>query len=1067
MRKIISFFIKYPVSVNVFILAIAVMGYFGMTSLKSSFFPLTDSKIITIQIAYPGASPQEIEEGVVLQIEDNLKGLLGIDRVTSISKENTGTITVETFKGFDIDAILADVKNAVDRVPSFPTGMEPLVVSKKEATRETIGFTITGNNISLKSLKEISEIVENDIRAIEGISQVSINGFPLEEIEIAVNENSLRAYDLTFQQVAEAVSKENILSTGGNIKTSVEDYLIRASNRSYYADELDYLIVKTTLDGKTIRLKDVATVKDIFKDSPNASFYNGEIAVDVSISNTNDEDLISSAENIVAYVGDFNKKYTNVQLLIINDSSTTLTERTQLLAENAGMGIILVLIFLSIFLNTRLAFWVAFGLPIAFLGMFVFAGFFGVTINVLSLFGMIIVIGILVDDGIVVSENIYYHFEMGKTPAQAAIDGTMEVIPSIVSAIITTILAFATFLFLDGRVGEFFGEVSVIVILTLFISLIEALIILPAHIANSKALVKTEDRKKDKGFIAKIFGGLRKVNEYGDRLMAFMRDKLYAPVLKFSLTYKFLTLSILLSLFILTLASIQGGVIGTTFFPQIASDRVSISLKMPEGTNVEITDSIISLIEEKAWIANDEFTKKQSGNIPIVENIIKNLGSGSANASLAVNLLPGDRRDFPTSDVATRIEELVGPIYGVESLTYGDGGNFGGSPVAVSLMGNNIEELKAAKEELRASLESNPLLKNITDNDPAGIKEISIELKPNAYLLGLKTSDVMSQVRAGFFGFQAQRFQRGPDEIKVWVRYDEAYRSSIKNLDNMQIVTPTGSRVPFGEIASYTIARGDVVINHLNSLREIQLTADLKSAESSATDITDDLRSNIVPALQAKYPSVSALYEGQNREAGKFLGSAKSVLPVILLLIYVTIAFTFRSYSQPLLLLLLVPFSLIGVGWGHYFHGLKINVLSFLGIIALIGIMVNDGLVLISKFNLNLKRGMKFEASIYEAGKSRFRAIFLTTITTAAGLAPLIFETSRQAQFLIPMAVSIAYGIIIATFLTLIVLPVFISITNSIKVFGKWLISGSDVSFEEVERAVIELKSEQESEQEA
>jgi multidrug efflux pump subunit AcrB len=1067
MRKIISFFIKYPVSVNVFILAIAVMGYFGMTSLKSSFFPLTDSKIITIQIAYPGASPQEIEEGVVLQIEDNLKGLLGIDRVTSISKENTGTITVETFKGFDIDAILADVKNAVDRVPSFPTGMEPLVVSKKEATRETIGFTITGNNISLKSLKEISEIVENDIRAIEGISQVSINGFPLEEIEIAVNENSLRAYDLTFQQVAEAVSKENILSTGGNIKTSVEDYLIRASNRSYYADELDYLIVKTTLDGKTIRLKDVATVKDIFKDSPNASFYNGEIAVDVSISNTNDEDLISSAENIVAYVGDFNKKYTNVQLLIINDSSTTLTERTQLLAENAGMGIILVLIFLSIFLNTRLAFWVAFGLPIAFLGMFVFAGFFGVTINVLSLFGMIIVIGILVDDGIVVSENIYYHFEMGKTPAQAAIDGTMEVIPSIVSAIITTILAFATFLFLDGRVGEFFGEVSVIVILTLSISLIEALIILPAHIANSKALVKTEDRKKDKGFIAKIFGGLRKVNEYGDRLMAFMRDKLYAPVLKFSLTYKFLTLSILLSLFILTLASIQGGVIGTTFFPQIASDRVSISLKMPEGTNVEITDSIISLIEEKAWIANDEFTKKQSGNIPIVENIIKNLGSGSANASLAVNLLPGDRRDFPTSDVATRIEELVGPIYGVESLTYGDGGNFGGSPVAVSLMGNNIEELKAAKEELRASLESNPLLKNITDNDPAGIKEISIELKPNAYLLGLKTSDVMSQVRAGFFGFQAQRFQRGPDEIKVWVRYDEAYRSSIKNLDNMQIVTPTGSRVPFGEIASYTIARGDVVINHLNSLREIQLTADLKSAESSATDITDDLRSNIVPALQAKYPSVSALYEGQNREAGKFLGSAKSVLPVILLLIYVTIAFTFRSYSQPLLLLLLVPFSLIGVGWGHYFHGLKINVLSFLGIIALIGIMVNDGLVLISKFNLNLKRGMKFEASIYEAGKSRFRAIFLTTITTAAGLAPLIFETSRQAQFLIPMAVSIAYGIIIATFLTLIVLPVFISITNSIKVFGKWLISGSDVSFEEVERAVIELKSEQESEQEA
>ena len=300
MKKIISFFIKYPVSVNVFIITIAVLGFFGMGSLKSSFFPLSESKIITVQIAYPGASPQEIEEGVVLQIEDNLKGLLGIDRVTSVSKENVGTITVETFKGYDIDVILTDVKNAVDRVPSFPTGMEPLVVAKQEATRETIGFTISGENVSLKTLKDISEIVENDIRAIEGISQISIKGFPLEEIEIAVNKNNLRAYDLTFQQVAQAVSQENILTTGGNIKTTVEDYLIRASNRSYYADELDYLIVKTNLDGKTIRLKDVAVVRDIFQDSPNASYYNGEIAVDVSISNTNDEDLISSAEKIKA-----------------------------------------------------------------------------------------------------------------------------------------------------------------------------------------------------------------------------------------------------------------------------------------------------------------------------------------------------------------------------------------------------------------------------------------------------------------------------------------------------------------------------------------------------------------------------------------------------------------------------------------------------------------------------------------------------------------------------------------------------------------------------------------------
>jgi multidrug efflux pump subunit AcrB len=1062
MKKLISFFIKYPVSVNVLIIAFAILGVIGMLSLKSSFFPLQESKIITIQITYPGASPQEIEEGVVLQIEDNLKGLVGLDRVTSASRENAGTITVETLKGYDIDVVLQDVKNAVDRVPSFPTGMEPLVVAKQEATRETVGFAISGQNLSLKTLKEIAEIVENDLRSIEGISQISIKGFPLEEIEIAVDENKLLAYGLSFQEVAQAVSQENILSTGGNIKTAAEDYLIRANNRSYYAEELDYIVVKTNLNGSKVYLKDVATIKDIFQDTPNASYYNGELAVDVSVSNTNNEDLISSAEKVIAYIDDFNQKYTNVQLHLLNDSSTTLVERTALLTENALMGMFLVLVFLSIFLNTRLAFWVAFGLPVSFLGMFMFAGFFDVTINVLSLFGMIIVIGILVDDGIVVAENIYHHYEKGKSPIQSAIDGTLEVIPAIVSAIITTLLAFATFLFLDGRIGEFFGEVSIIVILTLTISLIEALIILPAHIAHSSALKKKEEKESKKGFIAGIFAGLRKVNEVGDRLMAFMRDRLYAPVLSFALNYKVFSYAILFGIIILTFASIQGGIIGTTFFPSIASDRVTITLKMPEGTNVNITDSIISIIEEKAWIAHEEFTQKQTDQLPVVENIVKNLGSGSANASLRINLLPGDRRDFATDEIAARIEELVGPIYGVETLEYGDGGNFGGSPVAVSLMGSNIQELKAAKEELKVILRSNPLLKNVADNDPAGIKEIRIQLKPNAYLLGLNTSSVMSQVRSGFFGFQAQRFQRGPDEIKVWVRYNEDYRSSVTNLENMKILTATGSRVEFGEIADYSITRGDVVINHLNSIREIQLTADLKDRKTSATDVNEDIRTNIVPGLQAKYPSISALYEGQNREAGKFINSAKTVLPVIILLIYVTIAFTFRSYSQPLLLLLLVPFSLIGVGWGHWMHGLKINVLSFLGIIALIGIMVNDGLVLISKYNINLKNGLPFKEAILEAGKSRFRAIFLTSITTAAGLAPLIFETSRQAQFLIPMAVSIAYGIIIATFLTLLVLPMFLATTNMIKVFFKWLFTGNDVSREEVERAIIEVKSAEE-----
>jgi len=1058
MRQIISYFIKYPVAVNIVVLAFVVFGIMGARSMKSSFFPLVDSKIITVEVNYPGASPQEIEEGIVLKIEDNLKGLVGIDRVTSVSRENTGTITVEILKGYDIDVILSEVKNAVDRVPSYPTGMEPLVVSKQESTRETIVFMVSGKNVPLKTLKQISRKVEKDVRNLEGISQVELTGFPLEEIEIAVDELKLLSYDISIDQVAAAVASENLLTTGGNIKTETEEYLIRANTRSYYADELDNIVVNTQLDGSSVLLKDVAQVRDIFQDRPDANYFNGELSVNVTVRNTNIEDLISSAEKVKAYINEFNAKNSNVKLSVVSDNSITLVQRTELLTENAFIGIALVLLLLSLFLNIRLAFWVAFGLPISFLGMFVFAAHTGVTINVLSLFGMIIVIGILVDDGIVIAENIYHHFEKGKTPIKAAIDGTMEVIPPIVSAILTTILAFSTFLFLDGRIGEFFGEVSVIVLLTLGVSLIEALIILPAHIAHSKALVREKDRSKTPTLAGRLFRRLRAANNMGDRFMNFQRDRVFAKVLRFVLNNRFFSFSVFLFLFIVTMGCIQGGIIRTTFFPNIASDRVQVTLKMPEGTKVELTDSLARVIETAMWKANDSFTRRQTDSLQVVENVIRRIGPGSSQATITANLLPGELRDFPSFAISNAIQENAGTLHGVESLIFGSGSNFGGSPVAVSILGNNIQELKGAKQALVSELGKLTQLKDISDNDPEGIKEIKLQLKDNAYLLGLTTRLVMQQVRNGFFGYQVQRFQRGEDEIKVWVRYDEKGRSTIKQLDRLSIRTPTGSLVPLREIASYSIERGEVAINHLEGQREIQVTADLKDPSDSATDIMDLIRTEIFPNIQARYPSVKPMYEGQNREAGKFIRSARIVFPVVIALIYIVIAFVFRSYSQPLLLIMLVPFSLIAVGWGHWIHGFSINILSLLGIIALIGIMVNDGLVLISKFNGNLREGMPFNEALVEASKSRFRAIFLTSMTTIAGLAPLIFETSRQAQFLIPMAISIAYGIGIATVLTLLVLPIYLSFINTLKLFWKWLLTGEWVAAESVERAVKELQ---------
>jgi multidrug efflux pump subunit AcrB len=635
MKKIITYFIKYPVAVNVIIIAFLVFGLIGAFSIKSSFFPLVDSELINVSLVYPGASPQEMEEGVVLKIEDNLKGIIGIERVTSVSRENAAIVNIEIEEGKDIDVVLSDVKNAVDRVPSFPSGMEPPVIAKVENIRSTIGFTVSGENLSLKSLKDYARKVESDLRRIEGISQIELSGFPDEEIEISVRENDLRAYNLTFTEVANAVSSANILVTGGNVKTKAEDYLIRANNKNYYGVELQNLVVRAT-SGNIIRLKDIANVKDTWSETPDRIFYNGNLAISISVSNTNNEDLISSAEKIKEYIASFNAQQQNIQLSVTSDRSEPLIGRTKLLIENGVVGILLVLFFLALFLNLRLAIWVAFGLPVAFLGMFIFAAQFNVTINVLSLFGMIIVIGILVDDGIVIGENIYHHYyDLGKSKVRAAIDGTMEVIPPIISAILTTIIAFSTFFFLEGRIGNFFSEVSTIVLLTLTVSLIEALIILPAHIAHSKALQRKklengEDIKQNK-----FDTFFTKVNTHADKFLSNIRDQYYFPLLRFSLKNRFFVFAVFLAILIFSFSSIDGGIVRTSFFPSIASDRISVSLSMPEGTNENITDSIISMIEEKAWLVNEEYTQNQTGNIPVVEKYLKT--SWSWNSKCFIN----------------------------------------------------------------------------------------------------------------------------------------------------------------------------------------------------------------------------------------------------------------------------------------------------------------------------------------------------------------------------------------------------------------------------------------------
>ncbi len=1045
MRNLITYFIKYPVAGNTLMVLIFIFGYFGLQSWKKNFFPVSESRILKIETVYPGSSPEEIEKGIVLKIEDNLRGVTGIEQISSVSRENSGVITIEVVRSYSTDMVLQDVKNAVDRIPSFPDGMEPPVIYKQESRNFAISFSLSGD-VSLTTLKKFAQKVESDLLAIDGISKIALSGYPDEEIEIALKEDALRAYDLTFIEVSQKIKNANLEVTGGKVRGDKEELIIRANTKGYYADEFRDIVIKTTADGRIVRLKDVAVVSDIWAESPNRSYLNGDPSVIIEVSNTIDEDILFVTESVKEYMVKFNEENGVVKTTLVRDGSTTLNDRIDLLIENGVVGFLLVLLFLAFFLHIRLAFWVALSIPVAFMGMFIVGANSNVSINVISLFGMILVVGILVDDGIVIGENIYKQYEDGKEPMQAAIDGTMQVLPAVFSAVLTTAIAFSTFFFLEGRLGEFAPDMAFVVISTLAFSLVEGAFILPAHVAHSKALSKNAKKNK----VEKVF----------DNIMSTLRDKYYAPLLKFTMKNWVLALSVPIALFLITLGGINGGLIKLTFFPFIEQDYITVNLEMPSGTTESITESYLEEIQSAAWRVNEKMSAERADAKDIVENVLLKVGPGANAGSVTIRLLGTEERQMQSFLISNAIRDEVGEIYEAEKLTFGIRTPFG-KPVSVSLLGNDLAELNLAKEELKNKLKELPVLKDVNDNDKKGARELRLKLKEKAYAMGLTMRDVVGQVRQGFFGFEVQRLQRGLDEVKVWVRYDLEDRGSVKRLENMRILTASGMQIPLNEIAEYEIERGIVAINHLDGRREVRIEAELDDPTASASEIMAEVRDVIIPEVLAKYPSTSVTYEGQSKQQQKTASSGKRVIPIILLLMLAVIVLTFRSLWQAVLVFICIPFALIGVGWGHYFHGHAISLLSMFGIIALIGIMVNDSLVFVSRVNELVKEYKDFDKAVFEAGRSRFRAIILTSVTTVAGLGPLIFETSFQAQFLIPMAISVAYGMMIATFITLIVLPVFLVMLNRIKVGLNWLWTGKRPTHEEVEPAYIELKSEQ------
>ncbi|MFK7937294.1 MAG: efflux RND transporter permease subunit [Saprospiraceae bacterium] len=1037
MRGIIDYFIKNEIAANLLMFGLFLLGAFGMLNMKSTFFPETPSRIITIQTIYPGASPEEVEEGIVSKIEDNLKGLTGVERYTSVSSENLGSITVEILPEYDTDLILQDVKNAVDQINSFPVGMEPPVVYKRESLGFAISFAITGD-VDLKTLKRFAREAEDDLLAIDGLSKVELSGFPDEEIEIAFREKDLRAYGLTFQEATRAVQVANLDITGGTLKGEEEELLVRARNKNYYAEGLRNIVLKTNTNGSVIRLFEVADVRDQWEDNPQRSYLNGKPSVVVTVQNTLEEDILDIVEKVKVYMEEYNERNDIVQAELIRDGSKNLVDRIDLLVENGVLGFLIVTILLAIFLHYRLAFWVALAIPISFAGMFLCAYLLGVTINVISLFAMILVIGILVDDGIVIAESIYQEYEKGVPPMEAALEGTMKVLPAVFAAILTTIIAFSTFIFIEGRLGDIFYEMSIVIILSLIFSLVEGAFILSAHTAHSRALnPQRQPNRLQRGL---------------NNLMVFLRDKMYAPVLRFSMRNGFLVFGLLTGILIMSFGLLSGGIVKSTFFPIIEPDNVTVTLELPSGTRENITSEWLDKIEQAALRANKNLSEEYlDGEQDVILRIEKKINAAPNKGTINLTILEGEKRgDLRARQIANAVREESPLIYEAEVLSFGAVGTFG-KPVSVSLVGENYDELDRAANDVKQRLKGLAELTDIIDTNQEGLREINISLKEKALYLGLNLQEIVGQVRRGFFGSEVQRLQRGQDEVRVWVRYDESDRTDITKLQDMRVRFADGREFPLAEIANLEIDRGVISIRHLEGKREISISADVSNDDVSVSDVTTLVKGELVPEVLNDYPTVQAVYEGQNREQEKTGNSIALAGPVILLLMFFCIAITFRSIGQTIMVLLIIPYGMIGVIAGHWIMGIPMSLFSALGIIALVGILVNDSLVMVSSYNDLIKEGYTQMDAIYEAGTSRFRPILLTTLTTFAGLAPLLAETSLQAQFLLPMAASVSFGLLAVTVAILVLLPAFLIALNRFKVYASYAWNGVKPSYESVE----------------
>jgi multidrug efflux pump subunit AcrB len=1051
MKKILEIFVKYHIYSWIILLIILLGGVFGVLSMKMSFFPERTSRNITVSVFYPGASPKEMEEGITVRIEEAIRGIVGIKEMSSSSSENFANVLVVTTGEYNLDETLAEVKNAVDGISGLPVDAERPIVYKQRSQTRSMFMEIYGD-VDLITLKKYAYDVEADLLASGIVSQLRMHGYPKEEISVEIKERDLLRYNIKFDDVARAIASNNADISAGQIKSMKEEILIRSRTRSVDPNVIGNIIIRGDAQGGFIRVRDIADVKRKFEDVTKSTKLNGKQSISFEVMKLPEEDLKKISDFVKEYEEEFNIKHPEVHLEVTFDFYDMLLDRISLLTRNGAMGLVLVLIALGLFLNTRLAFWVAIGIPVSFLAMFMVAGVYGLTINMMSLFGMILVIGILVDDGIVIGENIFNHYERGATPRRAAIDGTLEMVPAVLTSVTTTIVAFIPIMMIRNGHMEMMKDMAFVVVFALAFSLVEAFLLLPSHLSTPIIGLPRKEKRKLKPFRKKLNAGID-----------FLRSRIYGVVLKFVIRWRWFVLFVPTALFLITAGLLGGGFIKFTIFPNMAWDTFNVNIAFTPGTGEAKTQEYLEKFEKIIWTANDSLMRKNNDTLPYVKYTSLSLGSGFSGAengshagAVEVFFHNMEKRSVGVNDVSELVRQMIGPIPEADKYSIGGMERFG-KPVSISIRGKNLSQLEAASDELLDSLITLTSLKNIMDSNPLGKQEVRLKLKDKAYMLGMTQAQVAAQIRQGFYGGQAQRLQSGKDELRVWVRYPDYDRMNLGQLEKMKIKTQFGE-YPLSEIAEYTIERGPVNIKRFNYQREIRVEADLIDASEPLPPILEVVTSGFLPGIMEKYPSVQYELMGQSKGGDESFQEMIVLFIIAILVIIFIIIIHFRSFMQAFMIMSMIPLGWLGAAWGHGIEGVTISMLSAFGMVALSGVIINDAVVFLTKYNSLMKKGYKIEDAIFATGKARFRAILLTTITTSAGLYPLIMETSFQAQFLIPMAVTLAYGVLVGTGFILLFFPVMILTWNDLRRGLYWMFTGKSISAEEIEVAVKHAK---------